>query len=242
MNKFGCSFTAHYRQLLSPEDVENLCYYFIHNPQVDILEIGYNGLSNYELFLSSYLSSEALRRSPVYKTTLNLHLPRRDWRVIGPEKIVADALLLDKLIGIKNFIVHAQDFQEFKDYLTPLIDRINIENDHSSFDFSGELVCDINHFLRGSEIDFVALGKYLSEHGSKIKEFHFAYLNHEMFRLEQAHLIDNIFIYLRGIVNLKGKNIIFEGANKEAVGLDNLVFSLEDEIKIIKSRLNICLA
>ncbi len=241
MNQFGCSFTAHYRQLLSQEDAESLCHYFVFNSKVDILELGYNGLSNYELFFSAYLTSDALQQASTNNTTINLHLPRKDWREINPERIVADALQLDKLFGIKNFIIHAKDFQEFQEYLGPLLSKINVENDNSGFDYSGELVCDINHFLQGNEIDFVALGKYLLKYGPMIREFHFAYLNHEMFGLKQAHLIDKIFVYLRDMIDLSGKRVIFEGTDKEATSLEELICSLEAEIEIIKLRLSLCL-
>lgn len=241
MNEFGCSLTAHYRQLLSLEAVEELCRYLVFNPEVDIIELGYNGLSNYELFLSAYLMSKALPQASANATAINLHLPRRDWKEIGPEKIVADALQIDRLFGIKDFIIHAGDFHEFKEYLVPLLNKIKVENDSSGFQYDGALVCDVNHFLQDGKIDFIALGDYLSTYGPLVEEFHFAYLNHEMFGASKSFLIDKVFLYLRNIVDLRGKKIIFEGTNKKANSLDELIASLEEEIKIIKSKLNLCL-
>lgn len=242
MYEFGCSLTAHYRQLSSVADIEKLCSYFVFNTAVDLIELGFNGLGNYKLFLSAYVESNILQQAAIEKTKLNLHLPRRDWLAIGPERIIADAMHLDKLLGIERFIVHTKDFQQFEEYLSPLLHKISVENDDSDFSDHEELVCDINHFLQDGEIDLTALSKCLLTNGSRVCELHFAYLNHEIFGLDHVDLIKQIFVYLQRLIDLRDKKLVFEGTDKRAVSLEELISSLEVEIKIIKSQLNLCLS
>jgi len=213
---FGVSLTAHYRVIKKKEDIDQLLMFFA-DKGIDLFEIGFFGLDNYDFLYSAYLNSDFLLNIVDKKIKVNVHLPRVDWEKIGVKKIVGDSLRLEKTFPVNKFIIHCSDFCKYSKSISPLFGKILVEND--SFDENCmpekiEMVCDINHFYNRGKFDEEKYNDFLSVHGSNICEFHFSKENHLLFKNDFGWL-KKIILDLIEKGYAQGREFTFEGTNKK---------------------------
>ncbi len=244
MSKFGCSLTSHYRLLDSVSNIENLSSYFVKNEAVDILELGFGGTSNYGLFYEAYSRSAILRVANEYKTSVNLHLPRKDWELIGPEKIISDVKSLMQKFKITSFVIHEAEYRKYKKLLTFISSKLYVENNdlaaYRCINGDIKIACDINHFYVKNNLNIKNFNKFVVNNKSRIKEFHFSNQNHDFFNEKNILLFVKLFNDLKFLINVANKKIIFEGTDRSKKNLTDLKKSLNINIKLIKKSLNLC--
>jgi hypothetical protein len=169
--------------------------------------------------------------------TINLHLPRKDWELIGVKKIIRDVKYLQKKIKISHLIIHKSDYKKYKKDLTDINKNILVENEDNGVCSEDkevkQWVCDINHFYKNNKFNLSDFKKFISLNGDKIKEIHFSSKNHNVFSKKDISWLGDklkIFSKMSGLVN---KDLIFEGTSKDSKSLNELKGSLDYNIKLI---------
>jgi len=209
-NRIGISLGSHYRLLKTPKDIEKLLSFILDNNLV--VEIGFYDKKTYPFFRESYFKLSILNKFKPEK--LNLHFPRKDWQLIGFDKVISDIKKLNKKYNFKNFVVHLKDYLKHYEYLKDFDGQILVEND-KSYDSKKDYydvkrwVCDVNHFTNKKE-----LIEFLKKRKDKIKEFHFAYNNHNLFNKKGIKKFKNALAQIRLFVDDSKTDYIFEGTKK----------------------------
>lgn len=234
MYKLGCALTCHYRLLNSSEDVEQLLMYFIKNKSIQVIEIGFYDSDSYNLFNESYLMSEALLLAEKNKKEINLHLLRKNWDIMGIERVVRDIKILENRIKIKYIIIHEDDYKKYAKFLIPSHSNILVENTSGLFDLKiDNIVCDINHFYSDDLFKTRDFSKFIKSNSAKIKEFHFAYKNHNIFNQRNIHWFKHRFENIRSVLPPSSVGFIFEGTDKKAESISELITSLNLNIQLL---------
>lgn len=238
MKNFGFSLNPHYRLIKSDLDIDKILNFFVKELKLDLIEIGFYDAKTYNFFLKYYLNSKILK-DECNKIKINLHLPKKDWEIIGVDKILSDAENLSKTLKMEKFIIHEEDYLANKSHLSKWRNNIYVEN--SDKNISNNLnddinwVCDVNHFIIAGGFQREKFKNFILNKKERIKELHFSNNNHETFNSTNIEWIRGVFNQVSELnIKLDDKLILFEGTNKEANSLDELFADLTLNFKLFK--------
>jgi len=243
MTKLGISIGPHYRVFKDKKDIRDLINFFVKE-KIQIIELSFYDKKSYNLFYEAYLKSSAILNFIGKKRAqrIHLHLPKKDWELIGVDKILQDMNNLDKKIKIDKFVIHHKEYINFKKELSRFDNKIYVENgplQHNISDFKGveRIVCDVNHFYHKGKFQQKKFLAFLGFGRCRIKEFHFAHANHGTFDNKNVLWLKNIYKKIKETSCLNEEVFIFEGTDKYAINVDTLKKTLSYNLFLIKKAL-----
>ncbi|HOK00820.1 MAG TPA: hypothetical protein PLE40_00170 [Candidatus Pacearchaeota archaeon] len=230
----GISLGAHYRILNSSDKIEFFLKHLL-SKNLNIIELSFYDKKTYNLYFESYKNSLFLKNN---KKQIHLHLPRKDWKEIGLNKIMQDIRYLDAKLDIKLLVFHYADFVKYGYKFIKYKQKIGVENDlimHNSLKLEQFIVCDINHFWNKEKFNKKIFLDFVKNNYKQIKEFHFAYKNHNLFDKKNISWLRDIYYEVSQISNFNNVPFIFEGTNKKTNNIRTFINELNNNLSLISN-------
>jgi len=236
--RLGFSISAHYRLLKRPEDVAELIIRLYNRTRRPAsLEFSFYDLKSLSLFVDGYhLARPQIEIDHI--DDVSMHFLRKGLTIECFDQIASHVEAIARKYDIKDIVIHYEIYQMFKKqiyssfvekgYLVLLenIDRRELFVPEDSYVFQDQnidgIVLDLCHFNFISTND---LKSFLEEYpGITIREIHFSYLNHEIFRTKSdVQWLEERLKIVREYIDVDKTRFICEGTDKKSTNLKELM-------------------